>query len=894
MIGKKISHYKITAELGAGGMGQVYLATDTKLDRKVALKFLPPHLSPVGDIRARFIQEAKAASALNHPNVCTIHDIQDHDGQMFIVMEYVEGQTLRARIGNLSLKQVTEFGAQIADGLAAAHEKGIVHRDIKSENIMVRKDGIVLIMDFGLAKLHGVSRLTKEGSTLGTAGYMAPEQVQGQDVDHRADIFSLGIVLYEMLTGELPFKGTHEAAIAYEIVNVDAAPPSALNPEIDPELDRIVLECLDKEPDERYQSARELAKDLKRHRRDSGRKRVSRVSTIRPSAYTVPPAESAPTAAPAVSKPRSSVLPWTVAALSVVCAVAIGAWHFGSPAPEQPVRRSHLLAPDGKAFRNFGGGHLALSPNGEKVAFVAVDSSTGHTSLWVRPLNSLVALELPNTNDAMFPFWSPDSRYIAYFDNDHLRKIQATGGPPLTICDAPAGRGGSWNKDNVIIFAPVYQQSAINRVAAAGGDPEPVTTLDSAFHDHTHRWPVFLPDGVHFLYFARTETGSGGEADAICLGSLDGSIGQRLIRTKSNIEFAAGHILYLRDGTLMVQAFDEGSLTFSADAYPIAEHVSFDQGWSRGIFTASQNGLLAYQSGAIIAGSQLTIYDRHGELLDTIGSWERQYAPQFSPDGSRVAVDITDQSTGTVDIWIHELARGIRTRLTFDAADDYTPVWSPDGLRIAFASERGGKSAAYVKNADGVGETKLLMEVESGEELYLQSWSSDGQYIACVLSRAKGDDVEIIEVASGKFVASLADTLFNEDWPAISPDGRWLAYESDETGKEQIYVALLANPGAKWQVSTNEGDRPVWRADGKELFFLDNTDRLMVAQVDGDGASFKVGKVTPLFSLRASRPGTIYDVSNDGQRFLVNTRSSSGSISAITLVSNWDKELQEQ
>ena len=443
MIGQTISHYRVIDKLGEGGMGEVFLAEDTKLDRKVALKFLPAHMSVQDDVKARFIQEAKAASALNHPNVCTIYDILEADGRIFIAMEYVDGQTLRDKRGTLSEKQTLEVAAQIADGLAAAHEKGIVHRDIKSENIMLRKDGIPQIMDFGLAKLRGVSRLTKEGSTLGTVGYMSPEQALGHDVDHRSDLFSLGVVIYEMLTGEMPFKGGHEAAIMYEIVNVDAAPPSAVKPDIDPELDRIVLECLQKEPSERYQGAREIAKDLRRFKRDSGRKTASRIA----------PAGSAikSRTTVAVASGKTSRLPWLVVGVLAIAVLALLKLQFSRPEHSREVMRVNLTLPEGNA--DYLGRGLALSPDGRALAFIATDPASGARQIYLRPLDAFDSRPVSGTERGQLPFWSPDGRQIGFFVDGKLKTVPVLAGAPITICDeAISPRGAVWATDNTILF----------------------------------------------------------------------------------------------------------------------------------------------------------------------------------------------------------------------------------------------------------------------------------------------------------------------------------------------------------------------------------------------------------------------------------------------------------
>ncbi len=897
MINETIAQYTITAHLGSGGMGEVYLAVDSKLDREVALKFLPEELKADGDVKARFLQEARAASALNHPNLCTIHDVAEYNGHMYIVMEHIDGETLRDKKEKLTISQILEIGAQMADGLAAAHAKGIVHRDIKTENVMVRKDGIVQIMDFGLAKLRGVSRLTKEGSTLGTVGYMSPEQALGQDADHRTDIFSLGVVLFELLTGQLPFQGAHEAAIMYEIVNVDSPPPSSIRPEIDTELDRIVLECLQKEPDERYQSAKEVAKDLRRFKRDSGRKRVSRISQVRPSMSMVATQQATAPHETVSARPleqvKRSPLMGIVAAVAVLIAIASVAWKFAVPNPDTPVVRASILPPSATTYRSTAGGHITLSPDGRYLAFVGVDSTSGENMLLIRALNSNTSLPLPGTEGARYPFWSADSRFVGFFANGKLMKVRATGGPAQTICGAIEGRGGTWNSDGVIVFAPDQRQSPLHRVSAAGGESTPVTVFDSTSNDYTHRWPWFLPDGQHFLFFARTVSSDGSEKDAICLGSLDGGIAERLIYTKSDVAFANGHILYMMNGTLMAQPFDASSLKMAGDAVPLAEKVSMNARYSRAIFSVSQTGTLVFQTGQFQAGSQLTVFDRTGRILDTIGDRNTMYIPRYSPDENRVVVDILDEASGNVDIWIYDVQRRIRTRLTFDSTTSIGPCWSPDGKRVAFTTDRDSIWATYVKDASGARPTRRV--ATQPNDAYVLDWSPDGRYLSYLMPDSLGNsDIGVLELDRDSVIRRFTDTPFNEVPGDFSSEGRWLAYTSNESGEDEVYVVPFPDFTGKWQISVSGGDYPVWGASDTELYYVDESDRIMVVQVDGSGSSFTVGEVRTLFEARGFRTGALYDVSGDGERFLINLVQGSMERVSLSLVLNWPEELEKQ
>ncbi len=507
MIGMEISHYKILEKLGEGGMGVVYKARDTKLDRFVALKFLTKNVGSSESDRQRFMQEAKAAATLNHPNICTIYDVAEHEGQLFIAMEFIDGETLRDRKNNISFKQSIEIGIQVAEALAAAHEKGIIHRDIKPENVMLRKDGLVQIMDFGLAKLQGVSRLTREGNTVGTMGYMSPEQVQGFNVDHRTDIFSFGVLLYELFSGQSPFKGMHETAIIYEIVNVDPEPISILKPDLPPDLDAVLLECLAKEPDERYQSAKEIVKDLRKLKRESSRQTASRILAVRKS-QIASGSHIAPQTTEYETIPQKKAVSfhfhgWMIAAVasSLLCIGAI-VWYFLFIKTEPELIRLSFEAPNRNIFNSTNGGHLEISPDGTMIAFVASDS-LGRDHLWVRPLDSPEPILIPGTENAYYLFWSYDSKMIGYFADGKLKKVDAKGGPSFTICDAPSGRGGAWNEAGVIVFAP-NSGGPLHQVSSAGGTSKQLTVLDSTEFEVNHRWPFFLPDGDHFFYSVQT------------------------------------------------------------------------------------------------------------------------------------------------------------------------------------------------------------------------------------------------------------------------------------------------------------------------------------------------------------------------------------------------------
>jgi eukaryotic-like serine/threonine-protein kinase len=902
MIGKTISHYEILEKLGEGGMGVVYRAHDTKLDRTVALKFLPQNVSPSDEDKTRFIQEAKAAATLNHQNICTIHDIQEHENQLFIVMEYIDGQTLRDRTEKqkdapLSLKQAIDIGIQIAEGLAAAHENGIIHRDIKPENIMLKKDGRVVVMDFGLAKLRvsGVSRLTKEGSTVGTMGYMAPEQVQGLDVDHRADIFSLGVILYELFAGEAPFKGAHETAMAYEIVNVDPSPLTTLKPDIDPELDRIVLECMDKDKDERYQSAREVAKDLKRFKRESGRQKVSRISTAHPAykpqsgemqAASAEQTDSKDISSRTVSPYRKNLPFLAVAGLIVLVSAVFLFLRLTSESPEM-LRSSFYVHPlESWQYSTFGGGHIAVSPDGRTTAFVA-EGADAVRHLWIRPLEDLSSRLLPGTEGAMFPFWSPDSRFIAFFADGKLKKIDITGGRPLTICDAANGRGGSWNQYGDIIFA-AQAASALFRVPDAGGIPEQLTSIDDQPAGVGHRWPVFLPDGKHFLYLW-------GNIDSrdLYVASLDLKINKQILRNSSNVVYSDGRIFYIRESMLMAQPFNTKKLEFTGQPNLVAENIFYNSGFANGAFSLSQNGVLVYQAGQSVEGVFLNWYDENGNLRKTLGTG-RYVDLHISPDGKQLAVDFTAPETQTRDVWIYDLEREFKTRFTFSSGIDRLPRWSPDGKRIAFSSNRNGTFDLFIKESSGASEEKLIFEHDI--DLYISDWSRDGKYILINAFESAANDwsIWILPIDDGSDAYQFLSTEFDEHTGRFSPDGRWVAYVSTISGRDEIYMRPFPGPGAVWQISTNGGFEPVWSRDGSEIFFLDPSNNLKAARVRTIDNRVEVVSVRDLFSTSRANlfANALYDISPDGKGFIIVSTGGQAESPPLTFVVNWEGEVK--
>ncbi len=914
MIGQTISHYTILDKLGEGGMGVVYKARDTKLDRDVALKFLPAHLAASNQDKARFIQEAKAAAALNHPNVCSIIDIQEHDTpggsekQMFIVMEFVDGQTLRERLSSsasgmaVSTKQAIDIGIQVADGLAAAHEKGIVHRDIKPENVMIRRDGLAQIM-----RTSTMTKLTKAGSTIGTVGYMSPEQVQGQETDHRSDIFSLGVVLFELFTGQIPFKGMHETAVAYEVVNVDSPPMSSMNQAIPPELDAIVLDCLEKDPRERTQAASQVALELKRYRRESSRQRASRITAARP-VQTRPPAPAAPSRGSGVhetpvpaTQPSPGVVPgeknfspehtgrrrFGIAVLAVVAVVAVAAGYFvsvllsGPAKPDEPLRLSVEL-PHGLAFFQGVGGHTAISPDGNTVGFVGVDSG-GRQALWIRSLYSDDPVMLTGTDGAEYPFWSPDGRSMGFFAGGKLKRVDIIGSPPLTLADAPSGRGGAWSPSGFIVFAPFVNQINLFKIPASGGTPVAVTDHDTSAGT-APRYPCFLPDGDHFIYV--TLDLGGGTSDTrqdyrAWVGSLEGNAVELPIRGTSNIWYASGHIIYLRQSTLIAQAFDPSSLTVQGDPVPIRTGINFWPQRAKGDFSVSDDGTLLFGTTYARGTGEILLLERNGtqkSLLNARPEWWMQ----FSPDGKLIVFTETQEEDGNVDLWTYDIARELRTRFTFNPAPDRGSVWSPDGSSIFYTSPGGGKNTMYRKSTDGMG-TRMRAVGPLDDSFYPTDISPDGHIL---LVAAFGDstymDLAYSDLGNDSSLQYLLRTSYAEGDARFSPDGRWIVYESDESGRNEIYVRPFGQAGGKWQVSSGGGERAFWERSG-EIFYRSGNQE-MVVSVDLSGQRPVFGSPKPLFGVGGETALEVTDVSPDGKTFLARktqAREQSGTMSVI-------------
>jgi Tol biopolymer transport system component len=876
------------APLGVGGMGEVYRARDTRLERTVAIKILPTELSADAVRKQRFEREAKIISGLNHPNICVLHDVGSQDGVDYLVMECVEGETLAKRLekGPLPLEQVLKYGAQIADALDRAHRAGIVHRDLKPGNIMLTATGVKLL-DFGLAKpVEGVasgltlsmaavrsSPVTQEGTIVGTFQYMSPEQVEGKEVDGRSDIFSLGAVLYEMLTGQRAFEGRSQLSVASAILEKEPAPISAVKPLTPATLDHTIRRCLAKDPEERWQTARDLAQELKWI-----------------------PQSGSQAGMPSVAPFRSKAsLGWGLAALAALIAVFLGILFVRRrPAPERVVR-AYILPPQKTWFSSVGimGAPLTVSPDGRRFVFGATEE-TGKQQLWVQSIDSVTAQPLPGTQGGTWPFWSPDGRSIGFFSDGKLKKMDASGGPVETLCEAEFARGGAWSTDGTILFASTF--SPLYRVSESGGKPISVTKLDGSRHEMSHRWPYFLPDGQTFIFFAP------GDQPGIYAGKLGSQETKFLLATDSNAAYASpGYLLFWRDGSLMAQPLDTHRLQLDGRAEVVADHIMYSGGQSFGVFSVSQTGVLAVRTGGI-AGTQLYWFDRNGkqlQLQDTENGVA--FGPRLSPDEHKLSVLVGTARYRQRDIWILDLSRGVRTRFTFESVAEANPmsagantVWSPDGTQIAFSANRQGHMKMYSKQFGGAGEERVLLE--DGWRNYPNSWSPDGRFLAYQQVDEKHENksqIWILPLFGDRQPFAFLKSSFSMFGAEFSPDGRWLAYTSNESGTFQVNVAAFPGAETKLQVSLAGGMSAKWRSDGKELFYMDLAGRLMKVDVKSIGGKLELGAPQILFQTVASSPGVRpFDVTKSGDRFIFNTTEDVNPNPAILTV-NWDAELKK-
>jgi len=883
--GTRLGPYEIVGQLGKGGMGEVYRATDTRLGRTVAIKVLPDHVADDPDLKARFEREAKTLASLSHPHICPIHDVGSQDGTDFLVMEYLEGETLAERLlrGPLPLETALRHAIEVADALDKAHRQGVVHRDLKPGNIMLTKTGAKLL-DFGLAKRQPVgpgseavsaaptviSPLTGAGSIVGTFQYMAPEQLEGKDADTRTDIFAFGAVLHEMVTGKKAFEGTSHASLISAILKDTPTPIVGLQPLAPPALDRVVATCLAKDRDDRWQSARDLLRELQW------------ISQAGPQ-----PGTPLLAAAPRASRERWLMASMAVA-LVVIAALAIPATRYlRESAPDLPLTRFEIETPPTSNPYSF-----ALSPDGRYLVFVATTERTRR--LWLRPLDQVTAQPLRGTEGASRPFWSPDSNAIGFFAAGKLKRVNLVG-DVLVLADADeaAAGGGTWSRDGVIVFGPVFVNNPLMAVADTPGGT-PVTVTPSA-PGHGGRWPQFLPDGRRFLFSASGPL----DPPGVYVGSLDGGEPRRVLPDATSAMFVPPDLLLLvRQGVLVTLRFDPTEGTVSGEPIPVAQDVSSEllAFGTRGAFAASATGQLAHRE-VVAERRQLVWFDRTGAMQGTVGPPDENglMAPELSPDGQRVAVTRNDQ--GNLDVWLGEVSRGVLSRFTFDPSFDAYPLWSGDGRRVVFDSDRNGPHDLFEKLASSgvAGDEQLLHATASGNK-FGQSWSDD--YL--LYRQAKptpGFTLMALPVTGEREPFPVNETPFSETNGQISPDGQWLAYESDESGLMEIYLRPFPGPGGAQRVSSDGGSQPRWGPDGDELFFVAPDGRLMAVPiaVATDGQTAEAGAPKQLFLTRLASTAAVrkpqYAVAPDG-RFLMNVIAEEATASPITVVLNWTAGLE--
>jgi serine/threonine protein kinase/Tol biopolymer transport system component len=883
--GKRIGAYKILALLGRGGMGVVYRARDERLRRDVAIKVLPYSFANDADRLRRFEQEAHATSALNHPNILTVHDIGTQDGAPFIVAELLEGEELRAQLksGAMSVHKALEYAQQISTGLSAAHEKGIVHRDLKPENLFVTKDGRVKILDFGLAKLRPPQtdvvgsdaptqkQLTRPGVVMGTAGYISPEQVRGEEVDTRADIFAFGVILYEMLSGQRPFRGASAIEVMNAILKEEPPELGETTAKISPQLERIVRRCLEKRPERRFQTAYDLGFALEA---------LSASSGTRLEAPSVSPS-------PLFGQ---AWLAWAVAAVLLLLTLGLTWAHFTrQPAPDARVMKSSILPPEKSSFD-----HIAVSPDGRHLAFTA--ATGGKVQLWVRALDSSEARVLAGTRGAALPFWSPDSRFIGFFADGRVKKIEFTGGPIQPLCQVGGTPyGGTWSRAGVILFARTGG-SGVLQVSATGGEITQVTNPDRPRQEISHRYPTFLPDGRHFLYGIQSGQK---ETRGVYLGSLDGRVKRRLLDDITVSKYVAavpsdtaageGWLVFGRDGALLARPFDARRLEFTGEPFSLSDKLASDLVIiDYFTFSVSDNGVLVFDARVNRRRRQYLWMERRGQLIKMLDVDAGIYQHRLSPDEKRFIADRLDSQASTFDLWLYDVSGSNPQRFTFEPAIDFFPVWSPDGKRIVWASTREVIPNLYQKAASGAGEETPLLKSDYNK--LPTDWSLDGRFIIYREVNPKTKyDLWVLPMTESGDAFPVARTEANETAGALSPDGRWLAYASDLSGRYEVYVQSFPGGGGKRQVSTGGGNNPRWRRDGRELFYYAGDGKLMTVPVSSS-ESFEMGAPVSLFEFRDGTLGgttTPYAVTADGQRFLINAVVEPEPKAPLTVVVNW-------
>jgi Tol biopolymer transport system component len=890
--GTKLGPYEIVAPLGAGGMGEVYRARDSRLDREVAIKVLPSHLSENLDLRTRFEREAKAISGLQHPNICVLYDVGRQDGVDFLVMEYLQGETLAARLARkpLTPDETLHIGTEVADALDKAHRSGIVHRDLKPANVMLTKGGAKL-MDFGLAKLHTfatgaqsatpafsavatipsmASPVTVAGTVVGTVQYMSPEQIQGKEADARSDIFAFGAMLYEMLTGKRAFEGKSQLSVASAVLEKDPEPISAAQPLTPPALEHLVGICLAKEPDERFQNAHDLKLQLQWIRAGGSQ-------------------AGAPVVVVSQRKNRqkmltaTTVLGWLVAVVAVVLATM----YANRLTSARQLMRVQVERPAGFDFAFVLSGAPMVSPDGRQIAFVA--SKDNKNAIFVQRLSTGKAEQLVGTDEGIFPFWSPDGKYIGFFSHGKLRKIEATGGPVQALCDAPEGRGGAWNERGTILFAPNIS-GPLQRVSDGGGTPEDATPAHKDDKEFTNRNPYFLPDGTHFLFVQRSVKESAG---SVYTGSLDGGEPKQTLMVGSNVAYNDGYLFYVKDGTLMGQPFDAAARRVNGKPIPIAESIEYYDPRNIGYFSASQNALVYRQ--ASVENRELVWLVPPGKESEHWGEPAPYSGGSFSPS-SRTAVLFRANSDGHGNsLWLADTERRTITRLTPDSALDQRGLVSANGKSVLNTATSGYHSVLVQRSLISSGKEETLAELDN--YMFVASQSNDGRYALFSVQDAKtGFDVYFMDLAGDRKLAPVLNSSFDESDPKLSPDNKWLAYSSNENGGRELYVTPFPGGGSKWQVSSggvSSSDNNVsvadWSPDGKSLYYRQG-DKIYTVEVRSTGS--KPGFSAPQELLSIPHDVDLISIMPDGKHTLAIRPVGHHSASPMNLALNWQRLLQ--
>ena len=873
--GSRLGPYEIIAPLGVGGMGEVYRAKDPRLGRELALKVLPADVSRDQDRLSRFEREARAASALNHPNIVTIYEVGQADAVSYISMELVQGRTLREVLaeGPLAIKRLASLAVQIADGLARAHDAGIVHRDLKPDNVMVTRDGHVKILDFGLAKLAPGPGLdvsqsataadgTKPGVVMGTVGYMSPEQASGKALDFRSDQFSFGAMLYEMATGARAFSKPTAAETLAAVIREEPASLRSLAPQVPLSLRWVIDRCLAKEADDRYGSTRDLSRDLTNLRDHISEASGEAVTAVTP------------------RRRRTVSLGLALALLSVAVAVAVAGWLRPRTEPAAQPARFAVSIPRDAIYRpaEISRG-ASISPDGTLIVIEAYLGGRRH--LFSRRLDSEEVVQLEGTADATGHFWSPDSRFIAFFANGRLKKVPAEGGTSQDLCAAAFEAVGTWSRDGTILFSGLYPPG-IFRVSDNGGEVATVKSLDSARGETATFWPHFLPDGKRFLYLSMSNRKDAPPMRELRLAALDSAESQSVMPLHSRVEFASGHLLYARDGTLFAQALDEKQGTVRGEPFVVAPTINYFYGPANAAFSVSQTGVVVF--GAAQSPSRLVWLDRTGKDLGQLGQPSVVDGLRISPDGQQVAVSIGEQTTGTSDIWLFHLARGVSNRIHHDPVDEIRPVWSPDGSKLLFRSDAQGPPDIHEMAIGVPGSEQVLFRDEMVQQP--EDVSRDGQLLVYLNDLQTTADIFLLPLQRERKPTPWLRTRFDERSPRFSPDGRWIAYGSDESGTPEVYVARIEEARDKRRISPAGGSLPRWRRDGRELYYLAPGGALMAVPVT-HGRTLDAGDPVALF--RAESGIEDYDVAPDGSRFLMSLPVDRARESPVRVILNWDQ-----